>query len=83
MTDMLTIGKFLEDPEIGTAEKWVIKWQYRLLGDFETALAHAIALADERNLQRLNDGFPTQVSGFLAWSQGDLAQRLRKAGLDI
>ncbi len=83
MTDLETIDKFLRDPEVGTAEKWVIRWQFRLLGDFETALAEAIARADERNLERLNGGFPTQVSGYLAWSRGDLARRLRKAGLDI
>jgi hypothetical protein len=83
MTDRETIGKFLMDSENSSAEKWVVKWQFRLLGDFETALAECITRADDRNLERLADGFPTQVSGFLAWSRGAMAQRLRKAGLDL
>ncbi len=83
MTDREAIGKFLEDVANGSCEKWVVKWQFGLLGDFESALAGAIVRADDRNLERLAEGFPTQVSAYLAWSRGDMAQRLRKAGLDL
>jgi hypothetical protein len=83
MTDMHTIGVFLADPAWTPAEKWVIKWQFRLLGHFETALAGAITRADEGNLEKLAEGFPTQVSGFRAWAHADLGDRLRKAGLAI
>ena len=77
------IGEFLESPAWTPAEKWVIKWQYRLLGDFHTALFDAIKRADEENLERLRLGFPEQLSGFLAWNRGTLGKRLREAGLEI
>ena len=77
------IREFLKPGEWEDSEQWVIKWQFGLLGDFETALAGAILRADERNLARLAEGFPDQVRGFKEWSRGDLAQRLRKAGLEI
>jgi len=77
----MDLGKILgEDSPWTPAEKWVVKWQYRLLGDFETALAEAICRADDGNLDRLARGFPNQVAGFLAWNRGDLAERLRAAG---
>lgn len=83
MADISTIARFLQSTEWTTAEKWVVKWQFRLLGDFETALANAIKLADENNLAKLKLGFPIQVNGFLRWHSGDLGKRLRDAGLDI
>jgi len=64
-------------------EKWVVKWQFGLLGDFQTALARAIAQADDENLRLLALGFPKQVAGFLSWNRGNLAERLRVAGLEI
>lgn len=83
MTDIQTIGRFIESPDWSDAEKWVIKWQFRLLGDFQTALAEAIARADDNNLRLIAFGFPNQVEGFLSWNRGDLADRLRSAGLAI
>ncbi len=78
------LGEFLgADSAWEMSEQWVIKWQYQLLGDFQAALAGAIACADESNLARLALGFPDQVQGFLAWSRGDLGHRLRKSGLEI
>ena len=65
------------------AEQWVVRWQFRLLGDFGAALAHALTLADEGNLKRLRLGFPAEVEGLLAWREGELAKRLRAAGLEI
>jgi len=64
-------------------ERWVIFWQFGLHGGFETALAKAISLADDANLERLSAGFPTQVAGFRLWITGDIAKRLRERGLDI
>ena len=83
MTTHETIGQFLSSPHWTESEKWVIMWQFNLLGDFQTALASAIKLADEDNLERLRRGFPMQVAGFLQWSQGNLGNRLRNAGLEI
>ena len=60
-----------------------MKWQFRLLGDFETALASAITKADDNNLMALSLGFPDQVAGYRAWAHGDLGQRLRAMGLEI
>lgn len=40
-----------------------------------------ITRADDSNLARLRLGFPAEVDGFLAWNRGDLAKRLRDAGV--
>ncbi len=78
------LGKFIsEDAPWSEPVKWVIKWQFRLLGDFETALVGAIVRADESNLSKLSQGFPLQCAGYREWAYGDLARRLRAAGLDI
>ncbi len=83
MTTREKIGEFLGSPDWNDSEKWVIEWQFGLLGDFETALKEAIIRADEDNLQRLYKGFPMQVHGFTLWAYGSLAARLREAGLGI
>lgn len=84
MTNARTIvGTFLESEEWTNAEKWVLRWQFGLLGDFQTALADAIKRADYTNLARLELGFPDEVAGFTAWNRGDLGTRLRNAGLEI
>jgi hypothetical protein len=78
---MQFLAAILDEASPWTAgEKWVVKWQFRLLGDFGTALAEAICRADDTNLARIAKGFPDEVAGFLAWNRGDLAQRLRAAG---
>ncbi len=79
----MNLTQFLDSPLWTNAEKAVIRWQYRFLGDFGVALWDAIVRADDDNLARLHLGFPTEVDGFLAWNKGDLANRLRHAGLDI
>lgn len=80
---MERILEFLNSPDWTPSEKWVIKWQFGLLGDFSVALATAIKTADEENLAKLRLGFPMQVDGFLQWNRGNLGQRLREAGLGI
>ncbi len=77
------IGEFLASPDWSPSEKWVIKWQFRQLVDSQTALCEAIKRADEDNLAKLSLGFPIQVQGFQQWAYGDLATRLRQAGLEI
>lgn len=81
---MHEIGAVLNNRDDWTAaEKWAVKWQVGLLGGFDQALAGCLKQADEANLMRLETGFPVQVNGFKQWVHGDLAERLRKAGLDI
>ena len=82
-SDHEAIGRFLADPRWTTGEKWIIKWQFGLLGDFNTALVKAITLADESNLERLQVGFPIEVNAFVSWQRGNLSERLRTAGLEI
>ena len=77
------IGIILTSDEWTEAEKFVVKWQFRLLGDFHTALIRAITLADDRNLEQLALGFPDEVAGYRAWAYGGLGRRLREAGLGI
>ena len=45
-------------------EAFVVKWQYRLLGDFEAALAICLTRADHKNFDRLEVAFPTQAGGY-------------------
>lgn len=73
----------MQSSDFDDADKWVVKWQCGYLGDFQTALAKAIACADDTNLVYLSMGFDMQVKGFKRWTRGDLAKRLRNAGLDI
>lgn len=75
------IGEILGSPEFDESDKWVVKWQFRALGDFETALCEAIKRADEHNMAKLGRGFPIQVEGYRRWAYGDLGNRLRAAGL--
>lgn len=42
----------------------LVKWQFRLHGDFKKALWEAIARADINNLMALGMGFPDEVAAF-------------------
>lgn len=75
------IAEFLADPNEPPEEKAVVKWQWGLYGDFYTALFGAIKRADEQNLERLRLGFPIEVTGFVEWNRGGLAQKLRDKGV--
>ena len=75
------VRDMLASPDWTPAEKAVVKWQWRLYGDFFTALWNAIKLADDQNLARLARGFPDEVEGLHLWREEDLAVRLRAAGL--
>ena len=75
------IREFLANPDEAPAAKAVLKWQWRLYGDFYTALWEAIKRADDENLGRLAQGFPVEVKGFLEWNRGNLADELRKKGV--
>ncbi len=78
-----SIGAILNSPQFDASDKWVVKWQFRALGDFQTALSEAIKRADETNLTSLARAFPIEVEGFRRWYSGDLAERLRAEGLEI
>ena len=80
------ISHILASDEWTEGEKSVVKWQYRLHGDFKTALWTAIIRADESNLRCLGKGFPDEVAGYMAWAWSEpysLGKKLRKTGLWI
>ena len=77
------IGEFLISPDWTRGEKFIIEWQFGLLGDFRTALMDAIKNADDVNLHLLYRGFPDEVQAFRQWAYGDLGYRLRAKGLII
>ena len=77
------IGDFLNSPDWTEGEKFIIKWQFGILGDFKSALIEACCRADDDNIERLHRGFPMEVEAFLAWNRGNLATRFRDAGLNI
>lgn len=68
---------------LSKSEEFVILWQYRMSGHFKTALADAIGLADEGNLEKLRLGFPDEVQGYINYTQveGWWKEVQRKAGV--
>jgi len=54
-------------PDLTEGEAFIYRWQYRMLGDFSTALIIAIQRADDRNLDRLARGFPVEVNAYLKY----------------
>jgi hypothetical protein len=76
----------LNSPDFDESEKWVVRWQFSLLGGFSLALAIVIAHADPDNLEILRKGYPVEVNGYERWALGvepKIAPRLRAAGLHI
>ena len=51
-------------PCLTEGEAFIYKWQERMLGSFKRALRTAIALADDKNIERLRVGFPVECE---AW----------------
>ena len=83
MTNHEKIREILCSSDWTEGEKEVVKWQFGMLGGFKNTLWNAICTADEDNLERISRGFPTEVEGYTAWTTGNLAYRLREAGLLI
>lgn len=50
-------------------EMFIVRWQYRMLGSFETALIECIKMADDKNLLNLSCGFPIEVLGYMKYTQ--------------
>ena len=67
----------LLDGNLTPGERFIVEWQFRLLGDFRKALMHAIVRADEGNLALLMMGFPLEVGAYLEWRSGKMGQFLR------
>lgn len=55
-----------------------LKYQFRLLGSFFTALFDAISRADEDNLDALAKGFPEEVDAYKTWARVGSAQLVAK-----
>ena len=70
------------DPAFTAGEHKYMQFQFRMSGDFYTCLWRAIAQADESNLERLHQGFPSEVDAYLSWTRGDLADRVRAKGVN-
>ena len=58
-------------------KKYVFDIHYGHGGDFYKALMTAVASADGRNRARLAGAFPEEVAAHVAWTEGDLARRVR------
>jgi hypothetical protein len=56
-------------PNFAPGERFILEWQYRMLGGFHTALVEAICRADDGNLARLRMGFPNEVDAYLRFSR--------------
>ena len=54
---------------LSEGEQFIVKWQYRMLGHFNTALVDAIAKADIINRTRLARGFPEEVQAYINYSE--------------
>ncbi len=62
-------------------EKKILEWQVGMLGGFFSALIEVMCRADTVNLSKLTRSYPSLGVAVLAWQQGDLFERLKKAGL--
>jgi len=51
------------------SERFIVEWQYRMLGHFKTTLIEAIKFADDDNLAKLHLGFPDEVDGYINYSR--------------
>jgi len=67
--------------ELSDIETILLKWQYRMYGDFYTALFDAITRADDTNCEKLALGFPREVMAFRLWQTTWIAESLRVRGL--
>ena len=54
---------------LSKGERFIVKWQYGMLGDFETALMECIKLADDKNLLNIACGFTEEVSGYMNYTR--------------
>ena len=50
-------------------EKFIVKWQFRMLGHFNTALIDTIARADIINRAKLAQGFPEEVQAYINYTE--------------
>ena len=46
-----------------------LEFQYRQAGDFYTALFGTISRADGQNLEKLAQGFPSEVEAYKCWTR--------------
>ena len=77
------ISRALTSDQFNNGEKSLIEWQYRMCGDFRSALWKAISHADDGNLNRLAKGFPQEIAAYYDFINGNLGNRIRDFGLDI
>lgn len=68
-------------PGFDEADIAAVYWQYHrsTMGNFTGTLWDLIAKADNRNLECIGAGYPTEVEGYRRYVHGDLAQRLKRA----
>lgn len=80
------IHAVLGSGDFTAAEKFVVRAQYQypvLMSNFEEKLWELICGADDSNLAKIGLGFPLEVAAVIDWQRGDLAERIRAAGLPI
>ena len=72
---------FVSD-ELNKSEKMVLEWYLdsrdagARLGGFFTKVFDAMGSADPINIERFRQGFPEEVEAFLAWTRGNLSNRV-------
>jgi len=64
-------------------ERFIVKWQYNMLGGFNTALIEIIQRADILNLSQLSKGFPDEVAAYQCFQEIEnwWPEVQRKAGI--
>lgn len=58
-------------------ESIIFRWQFKLMGGFETKLMDAIVLADEDNIAKLTKAYPDHVLAIIHWRHGHLHDELK------
>ncbi len=69
--------------ELNKGERFIVEWQYNVLGSFGMALADAMSRADEPNLNKLSAGYPEEVEAYRNYTRtrGWWADVKRRAGI--
>ena len=62
-------------------KKWLTFQWGEETSSFRKALWNVLLLSDEKNLERLEGGFPEEVLVLRLWRHGDLAERARDHGV--
>jgi hypothetical protein len=69
---------------LSKGERFIVDWQYRMLGGFFSSLAEALTRADTVNREKLRRAFPDETQAMIDYKETDgwWENVIKKANLD-